>query len=213
MGTKKIDLQKYHTAVLLVKNACFSSSPIKRTEFIAKNELTPTFFRVMEDLKIIREISANNLIGSVFIWEYKQASNEADSKVTLLITEKIQEINRAAYIKYSSPEHKARKRVPVTTSAIRRPKKVKDDNIWNGPSVMIREGTPVMVEIPETEITPEDFLGNPTIQTAPADTISQATKISFEFVGKYQRQDLIDKILALVDDKAITSFNLVVTYN
>ena len=212
MATKKIDLQKYHTAIILVKNACFSSNPIKRTEFIAKHELTPTFFRVMEDLKIIKETSANNFTGSVFSWEYKQASNEADSKVTLLITERIQEINRAAYIKYSSPEHKARKKTPVTTSAIRRTKKIKDD-IWDGPSVLIKEGPSIMIEIPESEVAVEDFLGNPTIQETPVDTISQATKISFEFVGKYQRQDLINKILALVDEKAITSFNLAVTYN
>jgi len=216
MATNKIDLQKYHTAVLLVRDACFSSKPIKRTEFITKHELAPLFFRTMEDLKIIKEHSSNNLTGCIFTWEYKQASNEPDSKVTLILTEKIQEINRAAYLKYSSPEYKAKAKAKkkITTSAIRRPKKQKEENFWSGPSVVIKEGPAVVFEVPITQTHQEEVEETEVaVEEEVKSQISSATKVSFEFVGKYTRQDLINKIMSLVDNKDITSFNLAVTYN
>lgn len=214
----KIDLQKYHTAVLAVKDAAASSTPIKRTEFITKHELTPIFFRTMEELKIIKETSANNLIGSVFSWIYQQASNEADSRVTMKLTERIQEINRAAYLKYSTPEAKEKARLRKIQRELDKERKVVSKKPFDGPSVVIKEAEPVVYEIPLS--VNEDLLqdNNGPTQQEIDDFNSReprkfgASRIKFEFEGLYSRQDVIDRILALVDDGSISSFSLNVNY-
>ena len=212
----KIDLQKYHTAVMQVKSWCGSSTPIKKTDFIEKNQLAPLFFRTMEDLNIIKEHSSNNLTGTVYSWIYKQASNEADSHVTVVLTEKIQEINRAVYKKYSGPGHIPKKRKPVITSAISRSRKPKPE-IYSGPSITVREGVPEIVDIPSVETPISDFVGTPEIHKPEvfkkSKKQSNPSKVSFNFEGEYSKEEMVAKVMALIDNKEITSFQLSVTYN
>ena len=218
MGGKiKIDLQKYSDAIRLIKKMAESGTPIKKTEFLDKYQLTKTTFRIMETLGIIKEKKTDKFGGTIFLWIYNQPSNETDSKVALRVTEKLQEENRSVYTKYSTPEWKKKQEEKKRKKMLEnfretegRQKVVQKIHIENHTTVVSEVPQEVIV-IPIVETPIEDIVGLPAIET-PAVTSTKINKESFEIHGEFTKNDVISKVIKLVEDKGISSISIELNY-
>lgn len=228
MATKKMDIQKYWDAIKKIKDASDRGLPIKKAEFIQENELTPTFFKVMVDLKVVKELVTSHRDGTMFTWIYKKADNETDSKIASRVTDTIFEINQAAYKKYSSPEWQEKARRRKLERLKKESSKSKPVTIFKGlheekvtvATIAPKEEKPVVVKAPvevvivETEIA--DLLGEVVfepIRETPTEFPTKISKTEFSISGEYSKEEMMRKIMALVDEGQIASFSISVEYN
>lgn len=225
MATKKMDIQKYWDAIKKIKEASDRGLPIKKVEFIQENELTPTFFRVMVDLKVVKELVTTIKDGTMFSWIYKKADNETDSKIASKVTDAIFEINQAAYKKYSSPEWQEKAKKKRLEKLKKDVAKSKPVTIFKGlheekavvaPTVVREEPqtivkAPVEVVMVENPVVVEDPVFEP-IQSTSTERVSKVSRTEFSISGDYSKEEMLQKIMALVDDGQISSFSLSVEY-
>ena len=215
-----------------MKDLISKGVPFKKTNFIETHKLSPPFFRVMEDLKIIKEVSFGIKDGALYSWEYKPAGNEIDSKVSTIVVDKLQNLNRKNYEMYSTPEYKAKKAAE---------KRRKDAEAKLNPDFQMftmprkHHGglgkTTMVIDMPVKPLLKEEpaQLVNPVHEVQkivmPIPHIVELPKPSdmsgdkpdyltaaFSFTGKLSKVDLLNKILALIEDKTIGSFSVHVTY-
>jgi len=226
MATKKMDIQKYWDAIKKIQTACERGLPIKRSEFIQENELTPTFFKVLVELNVVEELVTTQRDGSMFTWIYKKADNESDSKIASRVTDTIFEINQTAYKKYSSPEWQEKARRRKLERLKKETSKSKPVTIFKGlheqkvtvPTTAHKEEKPVVVKAPvevvivETPDLVEEVVFEP-IRETPTEIPTKISNINFSISGEYSKEEMMRKITALIDEGQITSFSISVEYN
>lgn len=224
-----MDLQKYLDAIKKVRGFCQRGMPIVKTEFIRDNQLTPTFFRVMQDLGMIKEEVSTLRNGTIFSWIYKQADNEQDSSIASKATDRIFEINRSAYAKYSTPEWQERAKKRKLEKMKKEAAKTKPVTIFKGlheqvatvaktavkqeEKVVVSAPTEVvMVESEPAHIEQQEINFSPVRETS-IETSSKVANTQFSLSGQFSKEEMMKKIMALVDEGNITNFSIEVKYN
>ena len=220
MGAKKLDIQKYHTAILLIKKMAKNREGVKRIEFAQQYEIAPITFKIMEELNIIKEEFSTHKEGSIFSWVYNQASNETDSKIAVIVTDKIHENNQKYYKKYKDPSwnkkndkiiiEKVISKKPIAVSELSEEKILLVKPEEKIPMVIPEQKVPLVKPEEKTPmVIPEQKV--PLVKPEENDK-KQIKQINFSFTGNLSKKEILDRIETLIEDKKISSFKIELLY-
>ena len=192
-----------------------SEIPIKITQFCGDQGVRDNLFTVLRELKAIEPVIGEKREGTIFSWTYKQASNEGDTALATRVMAVMAEKARAYYDNWAAKQKdkpKATTKTPPKSNGLTIKAGADGVNIRTketpapvahpapGP---VEVQAPVAVEV-QAPVAVE-------VQAAPA-APKQARSLSLSMEGVFNKEDLLRRIQALIDDQEITSFSLDVKY-
>ena len=233
---KTLYTDKYLSAIIEVKRMIEKESPIRTSEFAKTHKLNSSFFRLMEDLKMIKREVMVQKEGSLFSWCYK-SSGEKMEALAVKITDAIYDQNRECYLKYLESGNIAANRKRRLSAAKEEFKDKKPQTIFKNihdinpivaPTILksapeeiridrevlvaanaIMEETPVAVSVRVETQKKESTIAD---KASPVKHLA-LDEMNFSFSGGLTKTDLMEKIRILIDDKTISSISLKLSYD
>jgi hypothetical protein len=211
MAKRQDKFTLYKHALELLREMIKKEEVIKKTPFVSRYKLHGSFFTILTDFNIIKEVATEHREGSLFEWTHKKADNELDSFLPTRIMDEAHRRTTDYNKSYYSKEAKD-KRVKKQWEREQKAKNLEKAIINNKTATT----KPVVVEIPVSETKPEDILtiNMPSIpSTESAHQQKNSTlSLSLSLTGTLTKEELMKKLELLIENHPISSFKVEVAY-
>ena len=205
---QQLSIDKYVDAIKVLEEMVQKVVPIKKTSFIEDHQIDGRFFQVLEEMGVIEVLDSSKLGGYISDWKYTKPSNATTAHLATRVTGAIYDLNRKAYEYYSSPEYKLKKAKKEQKEKEKAERlRLQEEKRQNQLKVQTKDTETIVMEI-SPNIQGQNGINTP----PPIETVPIHNQVTYSLSGSLTRAELLAKLLVIVEDQPISSFEVRVTY-